>query len=573
MKLSASQDGAAPVVTSAPDDFLAYTNANRLFDSHEIREYPRNALDGLFDSLLHLRQSSCDDGTTPCGSGCMPEGADCCNGKSYCDEGTECQGSGRCRTTSSSKTTSTTSSKSSSSAKPTSTSTTSTSAKPTSTSTTSSKTTSSSSTTSSKSSSTSSKTTSSSSSSSTEESTTTSSTSSEESTTASSTDSTTASATTDDGSSTTLSDSVAQIIRTAVPSAAQTDPESACFLATQYTSYYTTPDWYKSMPSNAQSYYSSSANIQASRTSFCTATALAGSDGSDSSDNKSGPPAGTIAGAIVGSLVGVALLAILIFWLFRSGKVKSPFARDLSAEEDPVMAYRGPLDGAGGGSSVPMQQSAYMPLVATPAAAAMPAAAAATRHQSQSYRSVSPESFVRSSQQGPMNFPVPPSLAAAGGVPYQKRMSSYDSGSERQYQPWPGHTPTVSMSGDTLNRGSVASQSVFNPPAAYGAAYGAAYLPKDPQPEPAVIPSPSPEPVDQIAPPASPPASPPIVAAVAPQLPALHLSSDEAAEVLPPPGPPPASAERVHEMEAAQPAANAPAISRKAVPSPAPRLD
>ncbi|CAH0056073.1 unnamed protein product [Clonostachys solani] len=567
MKLSASQDGPAPVVTASPDDFLAYTNANTLFDSHEIREYPRNVLDGMFDSLLHLRQSTCDDGQAPCGTGCMPENADCCSGKSYCNEGTECSGSGRCRTTSSSKTTSTTSSKSSSSTKTTSTtSTTSSSSKTTSTSTTSSKTTSSTSTTSSKSSSTSSKTTSSSSSSSTEESTTTSSTSSEESTSASSTDSTTASTTTDDDSSTTLSDSIAQIIRTAVPSAAQTDPESACFLATQYTSYYTTPDWYKSMPGNAQSYYSSSANIQASRTSFCTATALAGSDGSSSSESKSGAPPGTIAGAIVGSLVGLALLAVLIFWLIRSGKIKSPFARDLSAEEDPVMAFRGPLDGAG--SSAPMQQSAYLPLVATPAAAAVPAAAA--RHPSQSYRSVSPESFVRSSQQGPMNFPVPPSLAAAAGVPYQKRMSSYDgSSSDRQYQPWPGHTPTVSMSGDTLNRGSVASQSVFNPPAAYGSAYGAAYLPKEPESE--VIPSPSPEPVAQIE---LPPPSPPIVAAVAPQLPALHLPSDSAAEVPPPPGPPPASAERVHEMEAAQPPVSPPpAVTRKAVPSPAPRLD
>ncbi|KAK7223107.1 hypothetical protein V2G26_011110 [Clonostachys chloroleuca] len=568
MKLSTSQDGVAPVVTAAPDDFLTYTNANALYDSHEIREYPRNALDGIFDSLLHLRQSSCKDDQAPCGTGCMPENAECCNGKSYCDEGTECMGT-RCRATSSSKTTSTTSSKSSSSAKPTSSSTTSTSSKPTSTSTTSSKPTSSS-TTSSKSSSTSSKETSSSSSSSKEESTTASSTSSEESTTASSTDSTTASTATDGDSSTTLSDSIAQIIRTAVPSAAQTDPESACFLATQYTSYYTTPDWYKSMPSNAQSYYSSSANIQASRTSFCTATALAGSDGSNSSDSsKSGGAApGTIAGAIVGSLVGLALLAVLIFWLIRSGKIKSPFARDLSAEEDPVMAFRGPLDGAGGGSSAPMQQSAYMPLVAAPAAAAVPAA---SRQVSQSYRSVSPESFVRSSQQGPMNFPVPPSLAAAGGVPYQKRMSSYDtSSSDRQYQPWPGNTPTASMSGDTLNRGSVASQSVFNPPAAYGSAYGAAYLPKDPEPEPEVIPSQSPEPAHEI----PPPSPPPVVAAVAPQLPALQLPSDSAAEVPPPPGPPPASAERVHEMEAAQPAASPPpAVTRKAVPSPAPRLD
>lgn len=46
---------------------------------------------------LFKRQGSCKDGLTACGTGCMPENADCCSGKTYCDAGTLCTDTGRCR--------------------------------------------------------------------------------------------------------------------------------------------------------------------------------------------------------------------------------------------------------------------------------------------------------------------------------------------------------------------------------------------------------------------------------------------------------------------------------------------
>ncbi|CAI6083312.1 unnamed protein product [Clonostachys chloroleuca] len=46
---------------------------------------------------LFKRQGSCEDGLTACGTGCMPENADCCSGKTYCDAGTLCTDTGRCR--------------------------------------------------------------------------------------------------------------------------------------------------------------------------------------------------------------------------------------------------------------------------------------------------------------------------------------------------------------------------------------------------------------------------------------------------------------------------------------------
>ncbi|VUC22334.1 unnamed protein product [Clonostachys rosea] len=46
---------------------------------------------------LYKRLAKCDGGQSVCGNGCMPQNADCCNGNSYCKEGTECTESGRCR--------------------------------------------------------------------------------------------------------------------------------------------------------------------------------------------------------------------------------------------------------------------------------------------------------------------------------------------------------------------------------------------------------------------------------------------------------------------------------------------
>ncbi|CAG9992151.1 unnamed protein product [Clonostachys byssicola] len=62
--------------------------------THDIIEKKRGG-DYSFQPLLK-RQPSCNDGLTSCGTGCMPENAECCSGKSYCDAGTLCIGGGRC---------------------------------------------------------------------------------------------------------------------------------------------------------------------------------------------------------------------------------------------------------------------------------------------------------------------------------------------------------------------------------------------------------------------------------------------------------------------------------------------
>ena len=58
-----------------------------------------------------------------------------------------------------------------------------------------------------------------------------------------------------------------------VPPSAKADPAAACFLSTQFSCYYTTPAWYTSLPSDAQSYYSST-NSVADHSAFCTSTAI-----------------------------------------------------------------------------------------------------------------------------------------------------------------------------------------------------------------------------------------------------------------------------------------------------------
>ncbi|PMD31605.1 hypothetical protein L207DRAFT_572798 [Hyaloscypha variabilis F] len=58
-----------------------------------------------------------------------------------------------------------------------------------------------------------------------------------------------------------------------VPPSAKADLAAACFLSTQFSCYYTTPAWYTSLPSDAQSYYSST-NSVADHSAFCTSTAI-----------------------------------------------------------------------------------------------------------------------------------------------------------------------------------------------------------------------------------------------------------------------------------------------------------
>ncbi|KAF4625679.1 hypothetical protein G7Y89_g12483 [Cudoniella acicularis] len=94
------------------------------------------------------------------------------------------------------------------------------------------------------------------------------------------------------------------ILQTAVPSSIRTNPTAACFLSSPYTSYYTTPAWYTSLPSNAQSYFSS-VNIAANVTGVCTAPQ------NETGQNSLSP--GTKAGIAVGSIAGAGVVvAVLI---------------------------------------------------------------------------------------------------------------------------------------------------------------------------------------------------------------------------------------------------------------------
>lgn len=102
-------------------------------------------------------------------------------------------------------------------------------------------------------------------------------------------------------------DAPIEILQTAVPDDAQNDAESACFLFPDYS--YTTPSWYTSLPSSAQSYYSSvNVKAQASITPACQAPVA---------QKDSGLSPEEIAGAVVGSVVGAAALIALLVTLYK----------------------------------------------------------------------------------------------------------------------------------------------------------------------------------------------------------------------------------------------------------------
>uniref|UniRef100_A0A0B7KKT8 Uncharacterized protein n=1 Tax=Bionectria ochroleuca TaxID=29856 RepID=A0A0B7KKT8_BIOOC len=74
------------------DDDLAHNIKKKKSGDDYMRHWANYSFQTLFK-----RQVSCRDGQTACGTGCMPENADCCSGKSYCETGTLCTDAGRCR--------------------------------------------------------------------------------------------------------------------------------------------------------------------------------------------------------------------------------------------------------------------------------------------------------------------------------------------------------------------------------------------------------------------------------------------------------------------------------------------
>lgn len=101
-----------------------------------------------------------------------------------------------------------------------------------------------------------------------------------------------------------------------VPTSVRTDPAAACFLSTQFTCYYTTPTWYKLLPSNAQSLYSAT-NAAASHGAFCTSTAVINPQCLNGT-HKSGLSPSAKVGVGLGSAAGVLAIAALILYLLKA---------------------------------------------------------------------------------------------------------------------------------------------------------------------------------------------------------------------------------------------------------------
>jgi hypothetical protein len=98
-----------------------------------------------------------------------------------------------------------------------------------------------------------------------------------------------------------------------VPPSAKANPAAACFLSTQFSCYYTTPAWYTSLPSDAQSYYSST-NSVADHSAFCTSTAIINPQCNGTSPHASLSPGakGGIGVGVVAGVVGIVGLIICI---------------------------------------------------------------------------------------------------------------------------------------------------------------------------------------------------------------------------------------------------------------------
>ncbi|KAF2113061.1 hypothetical protein BDV96DRAFT_648678 [Lophiotrema nucula] len=111
------------------------------------------------------------------------------------------------------------------------------------------------------------------------------------------------------------------ISETALPAAATTDPTAACFLASSYSAFYSTPTWYSTLPSAEQSYYAA-ANAQ--NPAACKGNTTTPASGG-------GMSAGARAGAGVGSAAGVAALPALLLWLW---KTYEPLAKKKPSEDN-----------------------------------------------------------------------------------------------------------------------------------------------------------------------------------------------------------------------------------------------
>lgn len=96
-------------------------------------------------------------------------------------------------------------------------------------------------------------------------------------------------------------------LQSLVPVTAQQDSAAACFLLTSYSTCYTTPTWYTSLDSGAQSYFSS---VNAANTAACTSCASSTSH----SDHLS---AGAKAGIGVGAAAGAVALIGIIFGILK----------------------------------------------------------------------------------------------------------------------------------------------------------------------------------------------------------------------------------------------------------------
>lgn len=100
-------------------------------------------------------------------------------------------------------------------------------------------------------------------------------------------------------------------------------PDAACFLSTQFAPYYTTPDWYRSLPPNAQSTYSST-NAAASEGALCTSTAVINPQYFNVTHHDNELSSGAKAGiSIAAILLGVAILVAAILAYLKSHTFKS----------------------------------------------------------------------------------------------------------------------------------------------------------------------------------------------------------------------------------------------------------
>ena len=119
------------------------------------------------------------------------------------------------------------------------------------------------------------------------------------------------------------------VLQTAVPTSAQLEPDAACFLQSQYAPYYSTPSWYTSLPTAAQSYYSS-VNMAAASTmsSFCTKGNHTGGEGGR-------PPPRVIAGAVIGPIGALAAIGALGYLATKAGILKNPFGPRPASQPPP----------------------------------------------------------------------------------------------------------------------------------------------------------------------------------------------------------------------------------------------